>query len=273
MQDFGPKRLTPAKIFFEGIKSGMFVQNATVTSEGLIGNRRFKWKGGSRRAIKLNYGTLTGPWFTPKERSNSNASTSGITICRYPDSGHWGVIGKSNYAGLRVREPVYRTIRELLISYFEHYYNPQGEKSPRRYSQPLNLSRFDRRDWMTAEEDLWWLNDYLFRLPHRSILTPSMVRYLSKMDQRLYEAGRGRDGARISQFSRHSSSRRFPHGLDELVDQWSDRTNPASRGRRANPVKVELMPPASTVPTTGLPLTPIAGMKLPVARSSWNSSI
>jgi hypothetical protein len=111
-----------------------------------------------------------------------------IAVFRQRD--HWGAIGKSNYAGLRFREPVYRNIRELVMSYFEHYYNPKGEKSLRRYSQPLNLSRFDRKSWMTAEEDLWWLNDYLVQLPHRSILTSPMVRYLSKMDQRLYEAGR-----------------------------------------------------------------------------------
>ena len=111
-------------------------------------------------------------------------------VAVFKQRGHWGAIGKSNYAGLRFREPVYRSIRELVMSYFEHYYNPKGEKSLRRYSRPVNLSRFDRRNWMTAEEDLWWLNDYLFTLPHYSILTPPMVRSLSKMDARLYAAGK-----------------------------------------------------------------------------------
>src|SRR5262245_47205046 len=111
-------------------------------------------------------------------------------VAVFKQRGHWGAIGKSNYAGLRFREPVYRNIRELVMSYFEHYYNPEGEKSLRKYSRPFNLSRFDRRKWMTAEEDLWWLNDYLFTLPHYSILTPPMARHLSKMDSRLYEAGR-----------------------------------------------------------------------------------
>ena len=111
-------------------------------------------------------------------------------VAVFKQRGHWGAIGKSNYAGLRFREPVYRNIRELVMSYFEHYYNPEGEKSLRKYSRPFNLSRFDRRNWMTAEEDLWWLNDYLFTLPHYSILTPPMARHLSKMDSRLYEAGK-----------------------------------------------------------------------------------
>jgi len=111
-------------------------------------------------------------------------------VAVFKQRGHWGAIGKSNYAGLRFREPVYRSIRELVMSYFEHYYNPKGEKSLRRYSRPVNLSRFDPRNWMTAEEDLWWLNDYLFKLPHYSILTATMARYLSKMDSRLYQAGK-----------------------------------------------------------------------------------
>jgi hypothetical protein len=111
-------------------------------------------------------------------------------VAVFKQRGHWGAIGKSNYAGLRFREPVYRNVRELVMSYFEHYYNLKGEKSLRRYSRPLNLRRFDRRNWMTAEEDLWWLNDYLFTLPHYSILTSPMARSLCKMDPRLYEAGK-----------------------------------------------------------------------------------
>jgi hypothetical protein len=65
--------------------------------------------------------------------------------------GHWGAIAKSNYSGLRFREPVYRNLRELAISYFEHYYNPRGEKTLRAYSRPVDLRRFDRIPWMTTE--------------------------------------------------------------------------------------------------------------------------
>src|SRR3954465_6787047 len=57
--------------------------------------------------------------------------------------GRWGAIAKSDYAGLRSREPVYATIRELAMSYFDHYYNPAGEKTLRAYSKPVNLARFD----------------------------------------------------------------------------------------------------------------------------------
>src|ERR1051326_7843800 len=103
--------------------------------------------------------------------------------------GHWGAIAKSNYAGLRFREPVYRTLRELVMSYFEHYYNPRGEKTLRRYSRPVNLARFDRIGWMTAESELWAIPEHLAVIPHRPLLGPRMERRLARMDRRLYEAG------------------------------------------------------------------------------------
>jgi hypothetical protein len=104
--------------------------------------------------------------------------------------GCWGAIAKSNYAGLRFREPVYRSLRELAISYFEHYYNPDGEKTLRTYSRPVNLRRFDRIDWMTAEQDLWPISDYLFSIPHKRLLTSGIVRNLNRMDARLMAAGK-----------------------------------------------------------------------------------
>src|SRR6266487_6341856 len=55
----------------------------------------------------------------------------------YRQHGHWGAIAKSNYSGLRFREPVYRTLRELAMSYFEHYFNPEAEKTLRTYSRPV----------------------------------------------------------------------------------------------------------------------------------------
>lgn len=101
----------------------------------------------------------------------------------------WGAIAKSNYAGLRFREPIYRTTRELVLSYFEHYYNLKGQKTLRAYSRPVNLTRFDRLDWMTAENDMWAVPEHLCTVRHQPILTPGMRRGLAKMDRRLYEAG------------------------------------------------------------------------------------
>src|SRR5437879_6386405 len=104
--------------------------------------------------------------------------------------GHWGAVAKSNYAGLRFREPVYRSLRELAMSYFEHYYNPRGEKTLRGYSRPVNLRRFDAIHWMTAEEDLWAIPEYLVGISHSRLLTPAVERRLTRMDARLMKAGK-----------------------------------------------------------------------------------
>jgi hypothetical protein len=109
----------------------------------------------------------------------------------YRVDGHWGAVAKSDYAGLRSREPVYATIRELAMSYFEHYYNPAGEKTLRAYSRPVNLARFDRTiEWMTTLDEVWEIPGHLCVVPHTRILDPSMERKLARMDPRLYQAGR-----------------------------------------------------------------------------------
>jgi hypothetical protein len=100
----------------------------------------------------------------------------------------WGAIAKSNYSGLRYREPVYRSLRELAMSYFEHYFNLNREKTLRKYSRPVNLSRFDRIGWMTAEEDLWAVSEHLVMIPHTPLL--SNGHHLSRVDARLFEAGK-----------------------------------------------------------------------------------
>jgi hypothetical protein len=107
-------------------------------------------------------------------------------IAVFRGNGCWGAIGKSNYAGLRFRTPVYRNLRELVISYFEHYYNLDGEKTLRAYSRPVNLTRFDAIDWMAAEEDLWAIPEYLVEIKHTPIAQITRRVY---MDQRLYKAG------------------------------------------------------------------------------------
>jgi hypothetical protein len=107
-------------------------------------------------------------------------------IAVYRTNGFWGAIGKSNYAGLRFRSPVYRTLRELALSFFEHYYNLKGEKTLRAYSRPVNLARFDRIGWMTAEEALWAIPEHLVDIKHTPIFQPTRRMY---MDERLFKAG------------------------------------------------------------------------------------
>jgi hypothetical protein len=108
----------------------------------------------------------------------------------YRSNQRWGAVAKSDYSGLRSREPVYQTIRELVMSYFDHYYNPAGEKTLRAYSRPVSLTRFDRIRWMTTDQEVWEIPNYLCGISHTRILTPKMERGLARMDQRLYDAGR-----------------------------------------------------------------------------------
>ena len=125
----------------------------------------------------------------------------------YRHKGRWGAIAKSDYSGLRSREPVYRTIRELAMSYFEHYYNSKGEKTLRSYSRPVSLRRFDRMNWMTVERHVWEIPNHLCDIPHTKILKPGMERAIARMDERLYRAGRlGGPGDRPSASRRKSSS-------------------------------------------------------------------
>jgi len=107
----------------------------------------------------------------------------------FKTGGAWGAIGRSNYSGLRYREPVYRSIRELVMSYFESYFNLRREKTLRAYSEPVDLARFDRIGWMTSEDELWDIPNHLVKIPHTRVSTPKAVRAFSKVDRRLFAAG------------------------------------------------------------------------------------
>jgi hypothetical protein len=103
--------------------------------------------------------------------------------------GHWGAIAKSNYSGLRFREPVYRSLRELVLSYFEDFFNAIGEKTMRGYTRPLNLTAFDRLGWMIHDEPLDAIGEKLDEIQKFRPLTPGMIRSLSFADQRSVQAG------------------------------------------------------------------------------------
>jgi hypothetical protein len=110
-------------------------------------------------------------------------------VAIYRERGHWGALAKSNYSGCRYREPVYRTLRELAMSYFDGYFNLRGDRSLRTYSRPVNLKRFDKYEWMTTEEPIWFIANYLFDVHHYRLLTPEMARNLHRLDKRSYQAG------------------------------------------------------------------------------------
>jgi hypothetical protein len=106
----------------------------------------------------------------------------------FKSRGHWGAIAKSNFSGCRFREPVYRTLRELALSYFHVYFNLRGERTLRRFSQPVNLGRFDRRDWMTTEKPIWFIAEYLCDIPHTPLLKRGLEKHLTRVDRRTWES-------------------------------------------------------------------------------------
>jgi hypothetical protein len=109
-------------------------------------------------------------------------------ICGYRAFGSWGAVAKSNFPGLRSREPIFRTVRELVVSYFELYFNMQGEKSLRRYSRPLKLPDISDLDWQFDDAAGEVLADRLNTIQHYNILSPRQLRGLRKVDQRFFKS-------------------------------------------------------------------------------------
>jgi hypothetical protein len=103
--------------------------------------------------------------------------------------GHYGAVAKSNFVGLRFREPIHRTLRELVMSYFEVYFNTDREKTLREYSGLLHLAQFDRLGWPFRDQPIPFISDRLDALRHRRLLTPSQERRLCRVDPRSLQAG------------------------------------------------------------------------------------
>ncbi len=118
-----------------------------------------------------------------------NARDDVHLIALYKRGDHWGAIAKSNFVGLRFREPVYRNLRELVMSYFEQFYNVAKEKTLRGYSLPLHLKAFDPWDWMIRDDALDLIARRIDQLRKIPILTKSMISNLSPVDERSYRAG------------------------------------------------------------------------------------
>jgi hypothetical protein len=100
-------------------------------------------------------------------------------IAVYKLRGHWGAISKSSYDGLGHREAVYRTLRELVLSYFDFYTNDAGKKALRSYSRPINLGRFSSIDWLGSDAELWEIPSYLTSTQHFALLSTDAENNLS----------------------------------------------------------------------------------------------
>lgn len=103
-------------------------------------------------------------------------------IAVYKKNNLFGSVAKSNTTTLRARDPVFRTVRELVMSYFPFYFNTLGEKSLISYSNPVYLSKFDKYNWMTTGIDLSFIGDYLYKVKHHSLVKKRLKKSLSNAD-------------------------------------------------------------------------------------------
>ncbi len=102
---------------------------------------------------------------------------------------YWGAIAKSNFTGLRYREPVYKSLRELVMSYFEPYFNIKGERTLLGYTAPLDLNRFKKFNWLTEDSAMDIIGNALENTRKYRIVTSDMARKLTHVDKRSYKAG------------------------------------------------------------------------------------
>ena len=110
-------------------------------------------------------------------------------IAIFKQDGYWGSVAKSNFTSLRYREPVYRSLRELIMSYFDFYFNIEGDKSLRSYSAPLNLTVYNPRHWSTTDEDLEYIGDKLEQLHHYPVVNEKMIKNLKRASGIMLAAG------------------------------------------------------------------------------------
>ena len=101
----------------------------------------------------------------------------------------WGAVGQSNFVGLRFREPVYRTLRELVMSYFEVFFNLEGEKTLLGYRLPIRLAKYDRLDWMWKDESIPPILEDIARKPGIRVITKEQEAALRPVDARSLKAG------------------------------------------------------------------------------------
>lgn len=109
-------------------------------------------------------------------------------ICSFRWKGLWGAVAKSNFPGLRFREPIYRNPRELVLSYFEFYFNMDGEKSLRTFSKPFVLPDITRVNWETDDDQGDRIVEFITDTPHYPILSRNHERNLRPIDERFYKS-------------------------------------------------------------------------------------
>ena len=103
-------------------------------------------------------------------------------VALFKQNGHWGAISKSNHSVLRYRDPIYRTLRELTLSYFHEYTDEKGAKTLRCFSNAIDLRMFDAQNWMTNDAPVWFVPEFLVAARHTPLITNAHIRSLRRAD-------------------------------------------------------------------------------------------
>ena len=120
----------------------------------------------------------------------SNRKDVDHVVALFKKNGYWGAISKTNHAVLRFREPVYKTPRELALSFFHEYFDDTGKKNMREFSEPFDLSKIKDRSWMTSKDNLWNLVRALDESRHYKILNKKQIANLRLADAIEIKAGK-----------------------------------------------------------------------------------
>jgi len=103
-------------------------------------------------------------------------------VALFRRNGCWGAISKTNGIGLRWRDPVYRTLRELAMSYFHEYYNRRSHKTLREYSLPYDLRRLDPAIWASGTQHAWRVCEALDELRHFRLVDRRLLKAVVRRD-------------------------------------------------------------------------------------------
>ncbi len=101
----------------------------------------------------------------------------------------WGCVAKSNFTGLRYRDPLYGSLRDLVLSFLEVYFNREGFKTLRSYTRPIKLKYFYQLNWLVDEHAVDEMENHIKTLKSTPLLSKAMISSLSRVDKRTYDAG------------------------------------------------------------------------------------
>jgi len=122
------------------------------------------------------------PWLLDL-RSSKKPWDYDHVVAVFKKDGFFGAISKTNHGVLRYREPVYKSVRELAMSYFHEYFLTDGKKTLREYSDLFDLNKLNKLNWRTTSGNLWEIHGHLDKTKHNKILSPKQIKNLRKADR------------------------------------------------------------------------------------------